>query len=608
MRKRRGSFYFKYYDYIISTLLGVVPKIILICCFAYPLCVTGDELFLFYLPAKLAGLDWSSSMDSYRYYGYGFNILMTPLFYYIDDPVKLYRSILIILAVLQGVIPIICCGLLRYFFHVDNLKQITVISITCSYMVGVSCCFMYNEHVYIIAVWICFLLLAKLFGLKYRKERVFYSVLLSVSMIFALTIHQRAVTLLLAYIFLNVYTLIFYRKRVGYVSIVCALYGAGYLLHRRIMAWNNDFLVGNIKKAGEEIQNTEVSIPAINSLKDCEYLRAVIRIAFSQINALNFRTLGLGLFVFVLGVYITYILLKKRNMQWNPIIIIFGVFGVCCILMTILGQAFSWGWGVKRAYINNDAHDDGLRALSYTRYFFPYVPPVLLAVFAFARENVDEIKKLFKYNVILSITLCEIWIKDVVPLAQNRSTALETAALALAFRFGYVTESISGSDYLRSSFLLIIAIVVICACFKHKKMNTVLICLCIMTLYCYGFSAICNHSKKEQINYSYADASYELFREVDFSDYKVYVQQKSMPITGQGTLYEIQFLNPKMELYKGIPQNEEAAVYLCFDEKPKEELINCGYFFYRLDENEFIYVKGEECQNRVEEYVRNKQK
>lgn len=129
-----------------------------------------------------------------------------------------------------------------------------------------------------------------------------------------------------------------------------------------------------------------------------------------------------------------------------------------------------------------------------------------------------------------------------------------------------------------------------------------------MTLYCYGFNTICQRGKIEKINYSYADASYKLFRKVDLSDCKVYVQDKTIPLTMQGSLYEVQFLNPRTKLYKGNPQDEKEAVYLCFDEKPKEELINCGYFFYRLDENEFIYVKGEECQNRVEEYVRNKQK
>ena len=63
---------------ILSFFICFVPRIIFLKD-VYPLSVTGDETFMFMPAATWAGLDWSGNVRDYRYYGYGFVALLTPV-------------------------------------------------------------------------------------------------------------------------------------------------------------------------------------------------------------------------------------------------------------------------------------------------------------------------------------------------------------------------------------------------------------------------------------------------------------------------------------------------------------------------------------------------
>lgn len=63
---------------MLSFLICLIPRILFLKD-VYPLSVTGDETFMFMPATTWAGLDWSGNAGSYRYYGYGFVALLTPL-------------------------------------------------------------------------------------------------------------------------------------------------------------------------------------------------------------------------------------------------------------------------------------------------------------------------------------------------------------------------------------------------------------------------------------------------------------------------------------------------------------------------------------------------
>ena len=111
---------------ILSFFICFVPRILFLKD-VYPLSVTGDETFMFMPAATWAGLDWSGNVGDYRYYGYGFVALLTPLFKYIESPVVLYRIIVGFMILFQALVgPISYHIMKKYFSMKNNLLTVAV--------------------------------------------------------------------------------------------------------------------------------------------------------------------------------------------------------------------------------------------------------------------------------------------------------------------------------------------------------------------------------------------------------------------------------------------------------------------------------------------------
>ena len=112
-----------------------------------PVSIGGDEIFAMGPAAKLVGYDWSGVMQDYRYYGYGYTVLLIPFFKLILDPVLLYRMIVLLMALAQSVSAPISYHLMKKYLHVDNEKILCVSSICCSYLVAVRAVYTYPEFI-----------------------------------------------------------------------------------------------------------------------------------------------------------------------------------------------------------------------------------------------------------------------------------------------------------------------------------------------------------------------------------------------------------------------------------------------------------------------------
>ena len=119
---------------MISFLICLLPRLFFLKD-VYPLSVTGDETFMFMPAATWAGLDWSGNAESYRYYGYGFVALLTPLFKGIENPIILYRIIVGCMILFQALVGPVSYYIMKRYFAMKNSLPTTAVSVACSYLV-----------------------------------------------------------------------------------------------------------------------------------------------------------------------------------------------------------------------------------------------------------------------------------------------------------------------------------------------------------------------------------------------------------------------------------------------------------------------------------------
>ncbi|GFI46606.1 hypothetical protein IMSAGC019_01925 [Lachnospiraceae bacterium] len=601
---RHRNWYRNNLDYIISYLAVVVPRLLWAAFFVYPLRVTGDELYLFYLPAKLAGLDWKPSMYAYRYYGYGFSVFLTPLFYLTDNPVLLYRLCLAVVAFVEGTIPIVCCYLIRNFLKVTDKAIVVLISIACSYGVNVTISYMYNEHIYTVMVWLAFFCIARLIQFDGDKKRkLLYSFLLGATLVVSLTIHQRAVTLVIGFLAAYFFSLIFYKRNLGYAGVVLPVYIIGAAIDKRIVSWAINFLKGTGTGGGianESINNTGVSFAISKSIfTNVDYFQAVMRVVIGQINIWNFAVYGFAVLSVILFFSLWWKLVWKRNKGMDKYIILFSVFGLVCVLVSIGGQAVSWGWGVKDAYMSGDSRADDLRALVYLRYLYAYFPPVLAVILAFIYKRQSAYGKLYGYCYLANIILMSIWLKFVVPFIQNNE-----AVIPKALSFTKLGERVSAINYFVIVFFVLFVEILIFALLRHGRFKSGYLVLCVFIIYKYLFSAIWADREIAMINYHYTDGAYGLIRELTENEITcpIYVYQTSIKETGQGILYQLQFMNMRHRLLNETPgEDVDEAVYITIKPENNKVLLESGYCLYQIDDNEYLYAKGTKVIGFLEE-------
>lgn len=595
-------------EYAACCVIGFIPKVIMILTAAYPLYNPGDELYLFYIPAKLAGLDWASSMSAYRYYGYGFSIFLVPLFRSIQDAVILYRVILILVAALQSVIPVICCYLLHAFFSVNKRTYIIPITAVCTYEVAVTNVYMYNEHIYIIWVWVSFFILAKLWQVgDNRGKKLVYSFLLGFSFLGALTVHQRAVTLLMAFFILYGFVWIVLKKKICYVLPVVGVYAVGNYVNTRIM----DYFI-RVLKYGNDLaadvsttQNRSVKVSlSWRVLQDEDYIQAVIKTVLGNLNNWNIKTIGIGIFSLVLGISFLAILWKKRELgEEQEKLLYFGIFGMASIFITIAGLAVSWGWGVKAAYVNSDSTSDSLRGLTYLRYLYAYYPPILAGILAYIEKYPRIYVKLFRYTIMISGFLSVYYLSEIAPLTKNRTDRLGT--LGVYNLQQYTFREMIPADYLIAVIIFFVILLLLYYAVERKEFRMALMMICILTGWSYIRSVYFTVGKNSQINYQYVNKYSELINvlERENIDIPIYVYAGSVKETGHGLLYELQFVNMGQKLYRGFPEEDlEEAFYFTSYPEEAEYLIENGYDYMQLDDTEYAYIKGERVIEKIEKY------
>ncbi|MEK4981414.1 hypothetical protein [Bacillus sp. FSL K6-6540] len=209
----------------------------------YLIYVLDDEFGYWSIAAYLAGIDWSSSTSHIAYYSYGYSILLTPIFWFFDDPIKMYRAALVLNSILLSCIPIIAYDIVKRIFTKNNW----VFLVSASF-----CASLYSSYVVYaniawsesLLIFLCWLLLWVFIRLN-STSHTWKFLLLGFLLVYAYTVHQRTLGVLLAGIIvvitMKAFRYINWRQFLGFISSIVVFFVAHGYIKSNIIAnvWRN---------------------------------------------------------------------------------------------------------------------------------------------------------------------------------------------------------------------------------------------------------------------------------------------------------------------------------------------------------------------------------
>lgn len=570
-----------------------------------PVSIGGDEIFAMGPAAKLLGYDWSGVMQSYRYYGYGYTVLLIPFFKLIHDPVLLYRMLVLLMALAQSLSAPIAYHLMKKYLRVNNEKILCISSICCSYLVAVRAVYTYPEFIYVLVMWLlAWVLLRMNVCANDKKKRIVYTVLLVLVLFYASTVHSRATAAWMAVAFGVVYYGWVYRKSL--VSIpVCLVMGAGaFIVSQKGMEAVLNYFV---KASSSDVANTGVSFSVGYLMEDVKSWPAWVNIIIGQLNEAIVVTGGLAVFVVVAILILLWkgLIRTKGEMaevqKMSPYVVVGGVF-LAAVLVTIGGQSISWLGGVTNAMFYG-GDPDSFRAITYFRYYGAYVGPLLMVGIAYFYHKREAFGKLYPGVCVITALLQGYWVLCILPyISEFNGSCWDFAPYSLTKGF---EDVIRLRTYLPATFVVFLVLLISYILYRKNKTQIILGVLCVMLIYCYCYNALYHEGYRGQKNYSYVDDSVQLLKDLEKEGVlpdKIYVEDASVGGIGQQTKYLYQFCMLDKPVVSAKPsENETEAIFLCQNPEEWSELAGEGYLCGKIAEYEYIYVIGDQLKEMIGE-------
>ena len=605
-------------------LIAMVPRVILIFTVTDPLRTPMDELSTMSAAAHMAGLEWTAAVEyGNHYYGGGMTILMTPLFKLITDPVMLYRACLVFCAVLQSLAAPIAYHILSRYMRVKKNAYLYLASLAAGFLMVNRALVIYNEHMLVLVSWLAALVLCRLVS-ESRKEkqdyrlRAVYSVLLMLLLSYSLTLHTRAKTLWCALVVLVILYFLMYKKWL--VAKIPALVSgaAGYWLAGRFIYWSKTTLW--LWQEGDALKNTSVNLNLSKELLISPvswqgwFATIVGQVHTSVTFTGGFSAIVITLLVIYLWKSGTDIFVKRKKLSVEnpeqfivrPYILVLGAFFMMCIGATILAQSVTWMFRVQEALLNStyETNAYGYKAFTYFRYYGAYMGPFFLAGMAYVYHYKEELKKYLPAIFTVFAVLEVLFLCVVLPhITKNRVASEVYWPFGLHQSFDVPMRC---RVYLGGVLVSSVSFLVMFLALWKGKRTVPMALLLLLVVYQYAYNGVyydgsfcVRHNGKAEAGYELVsgleEAGCELPKELYAVGYRASLSQKPV--------YTYQFLLNRHSILPGLPDKEvEEAIVFC----PKQgykKLLNRGYRYAVLDEDECVYVKGEDYISMIEEYA-----
>lgn len=556
--------------FVAVMLIALVPRLFFVMR-AMPVKVLKDEVITLNGAALLAGFDWSEVISNGSYYGFGFYALCAPLFHILHDPISIYRGILIIATVAQAAGAGICFYICDKYMDLNkNYLLISFISIISNYAVVTRTTIAYNEHPLILISWLVALLVCKYI---YEKKTIYFG-LLFLLIGYALTIHTRVAVLLIG-VDLVLFSYEFMKRRYKRIGIGILLSGIVYMSadwlcnQYRLLIWGSE----------KNITNSEYVVKLSDVQLSPTLFKAWGTIVLGQIHSANFFLAGFAV-IFVITFFF-FCFREKEKSSCKELIITFFMIFFLSIGGTILAQSLSWLSGVYQGMQDGIANAYSYKAVSYVRYYGPYIGPLVMCGLIVCIKQQVWLKKNLLFGIFTNVLLLKVWLRWILPYTTGKELYMP-----FGWMRGYADISVQKTQY-AILVVVILGILMVGAIYCKKPMVSFLIAAC-MLLYQYCFMAEYADIREQRAQ---ADKlilqTYEHMKDYEDLD-EIYVHN-GLTLTGQKSYYLYQFFFYDSKVHSGIPSEGYQGVLFSDQnvdemlgafEWEKEELTDRQYIYY----------------------------
>lgn len=582
--------------------------VFILCCFFKCIKLTGifnmkfvgDNIGVLIVPSILSGNDWSGLVSNTAYYGWGYYIFFTPLFWVTNNPYVIYYFICIANVLMLGLLGMLIYHILIKYLGLANKLLAVAAAVLCINFAVIRASDFTNEVPAFLVVWLVAYFLIKCWmNSECRRKQILYTICLMLTLVWASTIHTRLL-------------LLFPAVAAGVLFL--------YIIRKKWMVHPITFLVSFVLGIGLSygIKNWIIhqiwGLSSINQLRNAELLRTdrllnfsvsfkvILDIIISNLYKLTLETYGLfPICVFVIIYTFWEVISKGRKREKieltlsEELALLLGVVYSAILFVTIAGLVINYGREITSGYKEGI---ENLRfiGLVYIRYYFIYFGPVFIAAIGLIKKRADKIVK--NYHIVMTgvgVVICYILILVLPKLTETYVNYIYARFIANdTFRVNFVITSL----FILGGLLLYNFL------YQRKKEG-----LIVYFIVCIIMLRNCNWTADKFFVLKGPErggaAIYEIYnsarKEISIPE-EVYVSPES------NALASIVFMLNDAVVKSGYPEDSRAESLLysstLYDENA-ERLMKKGYQVYHIAEREYLWVKGEELQERLEPYIEN---
>ena len=360
-----------------------------------------DDFGTLIYPAYLAGYDWSSFVSgTNHYYGFGYYWIFAPLFRLINAPGKLLVAICAVSSLL-----IVLTSVLIYHIAVRYLRMprsfvTAALAIVATMFQGD----VYprkdfwlrtdNEIPLFFAVWLLVWAVLAAADADTKRKKALCSFLAGLSLVWSLTVHERALALVMSVVFVLFLVWLLTRRWVIQPAVFMITLLCGFVCQRMMRRGVLDFFW----QGGRPGKNTNAfSNVSLWFLEGVDAMRSLLLVLFGNIHSFIIRGFGIPAFAMVIAV--GWIVLCIRKKAWkeketaltedqkalNLSVLVVLIFGVC-ITVTILGMSVRWGSMLYPGIASGEVVR-GYKGICYSRYYYTFIGPVVFGTLAYCWKN-----------------------------------------------------------------------------------------------------------------------------------------------------------------------------------------------------------------------------
>lgn len=566
----------------IVEMIIMIPKMI-ISMKAMPVVDIRDEVAMLKVPAYIAGFDWSKSTGDASYYGFGYYFLFFPLFMIKMDIISLYRFILIITSLIECIIPAIIFRILDNFSQEFKCLDKVLIVLYLSFVTVNPPYNLINEHVLYVLIWITILLICNLIGHKNKRRD---SILLGAVLLYAQTIHTRAIILIFA-VLISVAVVRFIYKEWIVDKMFWLILTLGYPGTKFFIK-----VVQNVIWGNQTLANSSIPIPhRIHFFREME---GFFKIILGNLGtSLIFLKSFLGMMLVSLWLYVGKALKRRDHVsgecrrQGEMSFSIFLI-SFLCIAITLGGLGLSNMSGVTEAIEERNANAYALKTLTYLRYYLCYTPPLLmLGIIVFLKEPMYFRRALIVGSGVTVVVLWA-WYCIIVPNIKDNYFGISSF-----YPFSWMIgkgrlDRLNEEDYTKIVLITFdLFIFLLCSVNKSRRKYAYLIISTVLLFYQFLYFQPQYSSGAAAAQYEEVKYSLELMRQMEEEekDIVVYVYDDKGRIP-----YLIQLYNYDMEIISGLPQEDETGILIISNCELIDRLGE-GYSEQKINDNQYIYMR-----------------